>query len=83
MPPGCVEEVTGFIFIPTIFDSFGGRLEETTSLIMVYAKQVAARQGSLPKGVFNSLYGRFSYCIWIFNAQEVILRRPKAVSPSN
>ena len=81
MPAGGLEQVTGFKFIPAIFDSFGGCSTETEALIMTYAKRVAARQGRKPKGVYNRVYGRLSYCIWSLNAQAVILRRPRAIWP--
>ena len=83
MPPGVVTEVTGFTFKPAIFDTFGGCSEGTEGLIMELAKQVAAREGRKPKGLFNRVYGRLSYCIWSFNAQAVILRRPRIIAPLN
>ena len=83
MPPGGMTEVSGFTFKPAIFDTFGGCSEGTEELIMDYAKQVAAREGRKPKGVYNRVYGRFSYCIWSFNAQAVILRPPRIIAPLN
>ena len=79
MPQGGLAEVTGFRFRPAIFDTFGGCSEGTAELIMDHAKLVAAREGRKPMGVFKRVYGRFSFCIWSFNAQAVILRRPRTI----
>ena len=83
LPPGGPPEVTGFVFKPAIFDTFGGCSDDTEALIAVYTKLVAAREGRKTKGVFNRVYGRFSYCIWSCNAQAVILRRPRTLAPPN
>lgn len=56
---------------------------------MKYAKLVAAREGKRPTGVFNRVYGRLSYishrllAAWRFNAQSVILSRPRTSAPPN
>jgi len=81
MPAGGLEEVTGFKFRPAVFDTFGGCSEDTGALILEYAKRVAARQGKSAKNVFNRVYSRLSYCIWSYNAQAIILRRPNVVWP--
>ena len=81
MPAGGLEEITGIKFRPAVFDSFGGCSDDTGKLIMDYAKRVASRQGKTAKNIFNRVYGRFSYCIWSFNAQSIILRRPNVVWP--
>ena len=82
LPPGGLEEVTGFRFRAAVFDTFGGCSDDTTELLMSYAKRVADRQGSSAKRVFDRVYGRLSYNIWSSNAQAVILRRPKSVWPN-
>ena len=81
MPAGGLEEVTGLKFRPAVFDVFGGCSENTAQLFLEYAKLVACRQGKTAKYVFNRVYSRFSYCIWSFNAQAIILRRPNVVWP--
>ena len=81
MLAGGMEEVTGLKFRPAVFDSFGGCAEDTALLLMGYAKRAANRQGKTAKQVFNRTYSRFSYCIWSFNAQATILRRPNVVWP--
>ena len=82
LPPGGLEEVTGFRFRAAVFDIFGGCSDDTTELLMSYAKRVADRQGTTPKRVHDRVYGRLSYSIWSSNAQAVILRRPKSVWPT-
>ena len=81
MPSGGLEEVTGLKFRPAVFDSFGGCGEDTAQLFMGYAQRVARRQGKSAKHVFNRTYSRFSYCIWSYNAQAAILRRPNVIWP--
>ena len=81
LPPGGLEELTGLRFRAAVFDTFGGCSDETTELLMSYAKRVADRQGTTPKRVYDRVYSRLSYSIWSSNAQAVILRRPKSVWP--
>ena len=78
LPPGGLEEVTGFRFRAAIFDTFGGCSDETTELLMSYAKRFADRQGTTPKLVYDRVYSRLGYSIWSSNAQAVILRRPRS-----
>ena len=61
LPPGGPEEVTGFRFRAAGFDTFASCSDETTDLLMSYAKRVADRQGTTPKGVYDRVYGRLSY----------------------
>ena len=81
MPADGLEAITGLRFRPAVFDVFGGCSEDTAQLFMEYAKWVACRRGKTAKYVFNGIYSRFSYCIWSFNAQAIILRRPIVVWP--
>lgn len=79
LSPGVLDEVTGFHFRSVVFDTFGGCSDSTNEFIMSFSKKVADRQGTTPKHVFNRVSGRLCYSIWKFNAQAVIIRRPKSV----
>lgn len=74
LPPGGLDETTGFQLRGAVFEKFGDCFEGCFEgmadlfLFMSYAKRVADRQGSLPKRVFDRAYGRLSYCIWSSNA---------------
>ena len=81
MPDEGLEGITGLKFRPAVFDTFGGCSEDTAQLFKEYAKREACRQGKTTSYVFNRVYSRFSYCIWSFNAQAIILRRPNSVWP--
>lgn len=48
-PDGGLDEVTGFHFKPSIFDSFGGCSNDTEHPIVDYAKCIAARKGRMAK----------------------------------